>query len=243
MAGYGLVGCGSDPANTRVEALYRQGNQLFERGLFAEASRTYNRIVELGVRNGHVYYNLGNAYYRQDEIARAILAYERAYRLMPRDQDLRTNLEIANSLTVDQITGEVEWVGIQALGRMTINEVLITVTVIGMFFALVLILKILSRDPAMRARLGYVLLAAGLIFILSMTLAGIKIYGAFAHTEGIVLSSQAVIRTSPVDGSDSTFTLHEGAKVRLIENRDQWIRIRLPDGKNGWVHRDEIEAI
>ena len=237
------AGCAGEPADQQTGELYRQGNLLYEDGRYAEAGRTYERIIERGVRNGHVYYNLGNAYYRQDQIGRAILAYERAFRLIPRDPDLKDNLDLANERTVDQVSGEVPWFGRQALDAVTINEATVTASVSGLIFSLALVLYLLAKRTGTRGLAGYLLMVTCFVFLLALGFAGIKTYDQLAREEGIVLSATAVVRTSPDEASDPVFTLHEGVKVQLVEHRDDWTRIRLPDGKNGWLARNELEGI
>ena len=98
-----LVACGSAPFAAQ-EAFFEEGNRLYQEGDFAGAVELYERILESGVESGELHYNLGNAWFRLGEIGPAVLHYERARRMMPRDDDLRANLELARSLTVDEIT-------------------------------------------------------------------------------------------------------------------------------------------
>ena len=242
-AGCAAAGCAEDTADRQTVELYRQGNQLYEGGKYAEASRTYERIIQRGIRNGHVYYNLGNAYYKQDRIGRAILAYERASRLMPRDGDLRNNLDLANERTVDQIARDVPWFGRQALDAVTVNEATVVATVSGFIASLALVCYLIARRPRARSASGYALLVTCLVLLLAAGFMGIKIYDSLGNDEGIVLSPTVVVRTSPDAASEPVFTLHEGARVQLVEHRDDWMRIRLPDGKNGWLSRDDLEGI
>ncbi len=237
------AGCAEEPVDTQTVELYRQANLLYEGGKYAESSRTYERIIDRGIRNGFVYYNLGNAYYKQDQIGRAILAYERASRLIPRDGDLRNNMDLANERTVDQITSDVPWFGRQALDGVTMNEATVAATITGFIATLALMIYLLAKQTSARVRAGYLLLVTCLVFLLAIGFTGVKIYDQLANEEGIILSATAVVRTSPDDASDPVFTLHEGTKVRLIEYREDWMRIQLPDGKNGWLAQDELEGI
>lgn len=237
------TGCAEDPADRQTAELYRQGNVLYEGGKFAEASRTYERIIERGIRNGHVYYNLGNAYYKQDRIGLAILAYERATRLMPRDEDLHNNLDLAKERTTDQIAGEVPWFGRQALDGVTVNEATVAATSAGFLASMALVGYLLARRPRMRSATGYTLLVFCLVLVVTTVFLGIKIYDNSVIEEAIVLQPTAVVRTGPDASSEPVFTLHEGAKVQLVEHRDDWLRIRLPDGKNGWLSQDDLEGI
>ncbi len=241
--GLSATGCTEKPADRQTAELYRQGNLLYEGGKFAEASRTYERIVERGVRNGHVYYNLGNAYFKQDRIGLAILAYERATRLMPRDGDLHNNLDLAKERTTDQIAVEVPWFGRQALDGVTVNEATVAATAAGFLASLALVGYLLARRPRTRSATGYALLVACLVLLMAAGFLGIKIYDSMVNEEAIVLRPTAVVRTGPDVSSEPVFTLHEGAKVQLVEHRGDWLRIRLPDGKNGWLSQDDLEGI
>ncbi len=243
VSGFASAGCAGETADRQTVELYRQGNLLYEGGKYAEASRTYERIIERGIRNGHVYYNLGNAYYKQDQIGRAILAYERASRLMPRDVDLRSNLDLANERTTDRIAVDVPWFGRQALDAVTVNQATAAATAAGFLASLALVFYLLATRPRARSAAGYALLATSLVLLMAIGFISIKIYDVLENRNGIVLSPAAVVRTSPDASSEPVFTLHEGAKVQLVEHRDEWTRIRLPDGKNGWLSREDLEGI
>ncbi len=242
-SGFAAAGCAGETADRQTVELYRQGNLLYEGGKYAEASRTYERIIERGIRNGHVYYNLGNAYYRQDQIGRAILAYERASRLMPRDVDLRSNLDLANERTTDRIAVDVPWFGRQALDAVTVNQATAAATSAGFLASLALVFYLLATRPRTRSAAAYALLATSLVLLMAIGFMSIKIYDDLENRSGIVLNPAAVVRTSPDASSEPVFTLHEGAKVQLVEHRDEWTRIRLPDGKNGWLSREDLEGI
>lgn len=242
-SGFAVAGCAGETADRQTVELYRQGNLLYEGGKYAEASRTYERIIERGIRNGHVYYNLGNAYYKQDQIGRAILAYERATRLMPRDVDLKSNLDLANERTIDQIAVDVPWFGRQALDAVTVNQATAAATAAGFLTSLALVIYLLTTRPRARSAAAYALLVTSLVLLMAIGFMSIKIYDVLENRSGIVLSPAAIVRTSPDASSEPVFTLHEGARVQLVEHRDEWTRIRLPDGKNGWLSWEDLEGI
>tara|TARA_B100000029_G_scaffold58977_1_gene53197 strand:- start:95777 stop:96652 length:876 start_codon:yes stop_codon:yes gene_type:complete len=239
----GALTLGCNEYDHKTRELYRQGNLLYEKGKYAEAGRVYNRIIENGIRNGNVYYNLGNSHYKQDQIGAAILAYEKALRLLPRDEDVRNNLKIANKRSIDQINFELSWFEGIILDIVTMNETLLIMTITGFMATLSLVFYILTPNRSIAIRARYLLLITGIIFFIAVGFTLIKLYDHLIYNEGIILRKTAVIRTSPNNDSEAAFTLHEGAKVRLVENRDAWTKIQLPDRKNGWIMKKEIEEI
>jgi len=234
-------GCGEGEIDPQAVELYRQGNLLYEQDRFAEAGRTYERIVQRGIQNGYVYFNLGNAYFKQQRIGQAILAYERASRLIPRDDDVKTNLSVVNLKTLDQIATETPWPGQRLLDAVTINECTVIASVLGGVTVLILLGYILmpnSRRFLMRIGIG-----CGVVFLLSVGLTGFKIYTMLNHQEAIILDAASIIRSSPDEAANPLFTLHEGTKVQLVEIRGAWLRIQLEDGKIGWLKQEQLEVI
>ena len=238
-----LIGCSIEMQDETISELYRQGNAFYEREQYAEASRTYERILQQGFRNGFVYYNLGNAYFKQNQIGRAILAYERAARLMPRDRDVHANLEIANLRTVDRLEISEPWVGQRILRSMTVNEVTVGTSLTGSLLIILGIGFVLSDRGAIRRRLFQVGVVVGIIFLLSGATAALRVYDYAGRREAIILARECEARSGPGTNDDQLFSLHEGTKVSIVEERGGWKRIALPDGKEGWVDRETLEEI
>lgn len=230
-----------------VDDLYRQGNKLYEQGQYAGASTVYERIIQNGFHNGYVYYNLGNAYFKQQQLGKAILAYERARRLMPRDPDVRANLEVANLLTIDKLQASTPWIGFALVFRvyqlLGVNEATLTASMLYLFLGVIVSIYILADGPGLRRMLrimGTVTLAGLLVF---GTIAAVKVYEQASIHRAIILVPQADARSGPGPSYDLLFSLHEGTKVTILEQRGAWIRITLPDGKGGWVEQGMIGVI
>ncbi|MBT5875137.1 MAG: tetratricopeptide repeat protein [Candidatus Latescibacteria bacterium] len=234
--------CGNEADSTIVD-LYRQGNEFYEREQYSEASRIYERMLQLGFEHGSVYYNLGNAYFKQKETGRAILAYERAARLRPRDRDTRTNLEIANLRTVDRIQIDEPWIGYRLLKSFTIDEATLGVSVPGLVLLLLCIGFVLAKSNATRRRIYRIGVLSAIVLALMGAVAGARFYDHFWAIEAIILDQESPARSGPGDNYDPLFSLHEGTKVTVIEQRSGWKRILLPDGKEGWISRESLSII
>ena len=159
----------SGPAVTQVE-FYQEGNRLYQEGDFEGALASYLRLVEAGFESGEVYYNIGNTYFKLGDVARSILYYERARRLLPGDEDVRANLDLARSLTVDEIEPLPEfwlfsamdwWVGL-------LPRTLLIALVVGSYLIAtgVVLLLILKRGAPMAVWGRRIALASGVVFLL-----------------------------------------------------------------------------
>lgn len=237
-----VTACGNE-ADSPIVDLYRQGNGFYEREQYSEASRIYERILQLGFEHGSVYYNLGNAYFKQQETGRAILAYERAARLRPRDRDIRTNLEIANLRTVDRIQTGDPWVGERLLKSFTVDEATLGVSIPGLVLLLLCIGFVLAKSNTARRRIYRLGAVSAVILLLTGTVAGVRFYDHFWTIEAIILDQESPARSGPGENYDPLFSLHEGTKVSIVEQRSGWKRVLLPDGKEGWISRESLSII
>jgi tetratricopeptide (TPR) repeat protein len=229
------------------EQVFQQGNMLYQQGSLEEARKAYETLLGQGYASGELYYNLGNVYYRTGNISRGILFYERAARLIPQDEDLQHNLTLANLRITDRIEptprlfiwdwwdGLKNALSLQGLTWLTFSMYLIVVA----FVALLL----LGGSYTVR-RVGLIGSAVtGAVFLL--LLAGFigRLADVGATDEAILMASVATVKNSPDPKSSDAFVLHSGVKVWVIDRVSEWVKIRLADGKQGWVERSSIEVI
>lgn len=227
-----ISGCGR-PDNQTV-ALYRQGNAQYASGQYEQAARTYEQAIASGARNGSVYFNLGNAYFKQLAIGHAVLAYERALRVMPRDRDISANLSIANLRTVDQIKSPEPGLISSSLFAVTVNEVLATTSLIFFAFSLLVLLYLLVAKADIRRLVLRIGIGVAAMLVISLVVLSARLYQD-GRDEAIILVPVTDVRTGPGEAYEKLFGLHEGTKVRVVETRATWLRISIPDGKSGWL--------
>ncbi len=222
-------------------------DEAYGREQYDSAIVIYQHLLEQGA-SASVYYNLGNCYYKKGEIARAVLNYERAARLAPRDADVRFNLELARSKTVDKITPESEMFFVtwyRALvssmradewGRLAVGAFCLMLISVGIYlFATRMAFK----------KSGFFV---ALLMLLATALTNIFAYQqrqfALRQTNAIVMTSPVVVRSTPNDSGTELFVLHEGTHVTIVDNSmKEWCEIRLADGKQGWMRREQMETI
>lgn len=222
--------------------LWVNGNAAYEAGDFETAVSLYREMESMGVENGHLHYNLGNAYLRAGELGRAIASYRRSLRLLPRDEDALANLAFARRSARDEIDPPEPL----ALARTLLfwhyslapAEVLRSVVLVSAAFWIVLALRLYRRASEVLRWSAVCLLVVGLALGGSLVA-----HAAFAPAAAVVLPQEIDLHAAAGEGSVVRFRLHAGTEVQVIEQRPEWIRIQLPDGQRGWSKREYVEIV
>ncbi len=227
--------------------VFKQGNQLYQEGKFAEAQDAYESLVKNGYGGGTLYYNLGNAYYKTGDVGRAILFYERALRLTPGDDDLRHNLRLANTVLIDKIEPtprlfiwdywDVVKQSLSVPSLMWLAYAFYVLT-LGAFAFLILARTYRLRKVGLVSGLVSGAVMAILIVILTARLSDLE-----KKDSAIVTVQIATVKNSPDSKSSDAFVLHAGAKVQITDRLSDWVQVRLADGKVGWMERSAAEVI
>jgi len=218
---------------------FKSANQLYDAGKFAEAAAAYEKIEP---KTAHVYYNLGNAWFRQDKLGLAILNYARARQLAPRDPDILANLKFAQQrLGVDEINTPphaTERLFRSAIDSCTINEW--SAGELTGLWLLALAIGIWIYLPKARTALQVVALAGFVVFGVSTFALGYQVINDHAAPQAIAVTGEAEARFAPVPDSTIHFRLAEGTRVTIREDRGQWLFVERADGQQGWVKSEAI---
>jgi tetratricopeptide (TPR) repeat protein len=222
-------------------------NQNYEGGQYERAIDAYEDLIAAGIRDSDVYYNLGNAYFKQGDIGRAILNYRRAQYLDPIDPDVMTNLRIARAQTLDQLEADSggalinlielaeEWL---TLNQAAILALLLWVLICGFLLLAIFVRRLRNLSAFAMAVLG-VFLVIGLISMAN------RLYKENQFPPAVIIAEEVDVTSGP-GGSDQylvEFDLHAGAEVLLVERRPGWRRISLPGNLQGWVPQDAVEPV
>lgn len=229
-------------------ALFGQANQEYLRGDFAAAERLYKGVVELGVDDAAVYYNLANACFKQKKLGEAIYFWEKARRKLPTDPEIRDNLELANLLIVDRVETPADPLPIRWLDRavhlLTIREESAVVLVLWTILNAALGVRFLSRrsQRAATTLLATALSVAVLLALFAGSL-GWKIYETRSRVEGVVVEPKVDIRSGPGRENVTVFTVHEGMLIRVRGDAGGWYQVSLPNGWSGWVEKNTVRVL
>ena len=219
----------------------------YQKGNYQQAIRDYEEILKNG-ESAEIYFNLGNAYYRTDNITKAVLNYERARLLSPGDDDINFNLQFARSKTIDKITPESEMFFVtwyKSLVNFTSVDNWAKTGILCIVMALLLVLLYLFGPQLMLRKVGFFGgLAFFVIFLLSNLFAFQQKQALDNRTGAIIMAPSVNIKKTPAKNSADQFVLHEGTRVDIIDKgMTDWRCIRIGDGREGWIETKAIEEI
>lgn len=229
------------------DELFESGNQHYQNGKYTQAISEYEKIEQSGVQSAELFYNLGNAYYKSNKIAPSIYYYERALMIDPKNEDVQNNLVLARRMVIDVIEPLPQTL------MQRINEAVIYPISYNAWAWIAVILAFLSSATFIlyyfknytHSKKRYFTLSLvflGLFFvILSM---GIKARYHYKNDQpAIVYTPEVSVKSEPIDDADEAFILHEGTKVQVVDSENEWCKIKIADGKTGWLAQNNIRKL
>ncbi len=215
---------------------FDQANRLYEQGRFAEAATAYEKLAASGTATANVWFNLGNAAYKSGQFGRAISAYRIAERLTPRDAALRANLQfVRGKVYSDERTHVPMWKNVMRLA--TLNEwTALTVALLWAAFAVLACGEALGRHYTKTIVLFFA------VALLSGTITGAA-WHDWRTSEAIVIAREATVRFGPLDESRPAFQLRDGAELTVLGTKNEWLEVRDPEKRTGWIRRDEVVVL
>ena len=226
------------------EDWYVQGNAAYNEGDYEQSLAFYGQIVESGKESADLYYNMGNTYYKMKQYPMAILYYEKALKLNPGDEDIRTNLEIANLAVVDKINVVPQsfiarwWNGMKT-SLSADGWAWVSIVAFALFLICLFVFLMARRRGLMKAGF-YVGLLIAICLAFSVIFA-VGNYRDMSHQDqAIVMTPTVTVKSSPSENSVDLFVLHEGAKVRVMSESNGWNQIKIADGSVGWLQADAM---
>jgi tetratricopeptide (TPR) repeat protein len=234
-----------DAQMSKKEALtqFVKAGYAYKQENYTEAIALYGGIIEQGLVSGPVYYNLANSYFKTDNMAKAILNYERAKRLMPRDSDLKSNLNYARSL-IKRPARAIKQSFIKKIiydhfDLYSLNEITIISLTLFIIVGLIGLVSLHLQWPKKRMRIVIIVLLASLLIF--YVLGGLLIHSRQVN-KAVVLSDTDA-KFEPRDNATVHFSLYEGSTVTINKKEEQWLKVIRADGLLGWVRQETVEEI
>jgi tetratricopeptide (TPR) repeat protein len=229
-----------------IQSLKQKADDAYSKGKYLDAIESYEAALKKG-KSANLYYNLGNAYYRTDNVTRAIINYEKARLLAPGDDDIIHNLEVARSKTIDNIQpGEKIFfkVWYENIKTSMGIDTWATLSLVSLVVALLLFLVYLFvKNMMLRKVAFYLSVALVIVFILGNVFASqLKDYTINSKC-AVIVSPTATAKKTPTEQGADACILHEGTRGDVIDALKGWYEIRLADGTEGWISEKDVEVI
>lgn len=241
-----LIIASSVVAQTSDE-LFNNANDLYKNENIEEAIELYKKIESQGIVSSELYYNLGNSYYKLNKVGPSIYYYEKALKINPLNEDVKNNLVFAKRLALDNIE-ELPKTIFQKfnknwLQKLSYNDWAIMTVVFSFLGSLLFLFFYFSDSPSKKRFYFMTSTFSFLLLIFSFLIT----YNQYTVTKknkvAIVFAIKTAVRNAPTLNSEEVFTLHEGTKVIVLDRLDDWRKIKLADGKLGWIIADEIKLL
>lgn len=241
-----LFGVNAGFASVQRDNIFK-GNKAYSTGSYSTAVDLYKTVVNAGYESPELFYNIGNSYFKMNDFANAILWYERAKRIDPSNEDIDFNLNVANTKISDKIEPLPELFYKRWFNALVQLFPVDSWAIMGIIFfiagLLCGILYLASRVLILR-KIGF-WLGAALILIAGLSIGFAWSGYSFtkATSEAIVFAPTITVKSSPDEKSTDLFVIHEGTKVRLLDNISGWYEIRIANGSVGWLPANSLEKI
>ena len=229
------------------DSLFTAANKLYQQEKYLEALQEYQKIEKQDLESASLYFNMANIYYRSNQVAPAIYYYEKALKLAPNDNDILFNLEFANRTILDNIEPLP-----RSLWQKFMDSVVLRFTYetwskiavgLAFIFAVLFLMYHFSYSTG-KKRIYFITSILSVIFVTtSLFFSYRNKHYVDNNIEAIVFSTEVEVKSAPTNSSDVYFELHEGTKVRILESLDNWKKIRIADGKMGWINATAIKEI
>lgn len=224
-----------------------KAEKAYDSKKYKVAIESYEKLIKEGYKSYQLYFNLGNSYYRNNELGKAIYYYELARKIEPNDEDVRINLGIASGKTIDKIDSKENFF-IAAVKTNLLSSFTTTawawLTVISIFAGCILFFIFVNSNTLIIKRICFLLSCVLIIsFIITYFLGYSAVKERYENKFAIILSREIKIMNEPTAMAKVKFNLHEGTKIRVVENNGNWLLIKLDNGNEGWVKIEDVGII
>jgi len=230
-----------------ADSLFVQANKLYQIEKYEEALAIYKEIENSSVQSDDLYYNMANAYYKTNQVAPSIYYYEKALLLNSTHEDAKYNLSFAKRMTIDNIEALPKSIG-QKFSRSVIdkfnyNTWAYSAVAFSFLFAILFLLYHFSYS-SVNKRFYFISSILSVFFIIITVLFAYNNYNRTkSYKTAIIFAQQSDVKSAPTKAGEISFELHEGTKVELLESLDGWKKIKIADGKIGWIESSDIKEL
>jgi len=240
-----IVGFAAQAQN--LDSLFVQANKSYQQEDYLNSLELYTAIENQNVVSGELFYNMANVYYKTNKVAHAIYYYEKALSIEPNNKDILFNLEFAKRMTLDNIEELPKSVSQRFRDNIVLKFTYNTWAVISVSFAFLFAILFLLYHFSYATSLKRIYFITSSITVMMVSLSLLFSYQNYQYATStrtaIIFAQQAQVKSAPTKSSEVNFELHEGTKVFVLESLDNWVKIKIADGKIGWIEEDNMKEL
>jgi len=230
-----------------AQLLFEKANKVYRNGDYNKALNNYKKIDSLDLQSADLYYNIGNTYYKLNQIAPSIYYYEKALLLNPNHQDAKHNLIFAQRMTIDAFESLpktlIQKINEQVIYPIQYNKWAWISVALAILFSLFFLMYYYAGFTSKKRLFFTLSLLSFFLFLVSLSFTFKAKHHEDSNQPAIVFSMKASVKSEPTTVASEVFELHEGTKVQVLEQIDDWSKIKLIDGKIGWLKSKEVKTI
>lgn len=231
----------------QTETMFNAGKEAYKAEKYQEAIDSWKQILDKGEESAELYFNLGNAHYKLNNIGPSIYYYEKARLLDPNDSDIKNNLAFAENARIDVIEPLPQTVFKTWYERISGITGFDGWATAGVIFSFCFVFLFLGYYFSASERKKRILFASSIIAIFLLVASVAMAFTTYSDYENdnpaVVFSEQVEVRDAPSVGGEVNFIIHEGTKVQVLDRETDWVRIRLEDGKDGWIPALDLKEL
>ena len=230
-----------------LDSLFVQANKSYQQEDYLKALELYQEIENQNAISGELFYNMANVYYKTNKVAYAIYYYEKALGIDPNNKDILFNLEFAKRMTLDNIEELPKSVSQKFRDTVVLKFTYNTWAIISVSFAFLFALLFLLYHFSYRTGVKRIYFITSGITVILVSLSLLFSYQNFHYVTNtktaIIFAQQTQVKSAPTKSSEVNFLLHEGTKVFVLESLDNWVKIKIADGKMGWMEEEDLKEL
>jgi len=227
--------------------LFDKANTAYKETNYQKAIDLYTQIEDKNLVSSTLYYNLGNCYYKLNKVANTIYYYEKSLLLNPLNSDATNNLEFAKRMTIDRIEELpktfLQRLEINYIQKFSYNQWALIAVICSFLTAVLFLLFYFSRASHKKRTYFLSSMLLLMLCVVSTTITYSQYHTSTSTRFAIIFASKVTVKNAPTDTANEIFTLNEGTKISVLDSVDNWKKIRLADGKIGWVSADALKEI
>ena len=230
-----------------IDNIFYSANDFYKNEKFEKAIELYQQIESKGTISVELYYNLGNSYYNLNKVGPSIYYFEKALKLDPTNEDAQNNLIFAKRLALDNIQeipkNIFQKINANYLQQLSFNQWAIVLVVFSFLACILFLLFNFANSPTIKRIYFGLSISSFLLLIICFSITYNQYSFSKNNKEAIVFAETSTVKNAPTFNSEEVFILHEGTKVIVLDALDNWKKIKLADGKQGWIIAKEIKEL